>query len=89
MIIADHPLHRSGRAALPHPAPTSGDDAQALVRIGMADPDGWKPRGQQGHHATPRQVIALTAPAQCSPPHATDRAAEGSDCRGVSDFLCV
>jgi hypothetical protein len=36
MIIADHPLHRSGRAALPHPAPTSGDDAQTLGRIGMA-----------------------------------------------------
>ena len=27
MAVADHPLHRSGRAAFPHPAPTLGDNA--------------------------------------------------------------
>ena len=43
MIIADHPLHRSGRAALPHPAPTSGGDAQALRGIGMTDAGGREP----------------------------------------------
>jgi hypothetical protein len=84
MIIADHPLHRSGRAALPHPAPTSGDDAQALGRIGMADSRGRKPGGQQGPHARPRQVIALTAPTQNPPPYATDRRAEGTDCGAIS-----
>ena len=35
MIIADHPLHRSGRAVLPHPALASGNDAHASKRIGM------------------------------------------------------
>ena len=85
MIIADHPLHRSGRAALPHPAPTSGDDAQALGRIGMADPRaGGSQRCQQGPYATPGQVIALTAPPQNSPPYATDRIAEGTDCGAIS-----
>src|SRR6202043_3464245 len=43
MIIAEHPLHRSGRAALPHPAPTLGDDAQAHEGIGRTQirPPGW------------------------------------------------
>src|SRR5579864_1778239 len=89
MIIADHPLHRSGRAALPHPAPTLGDDAQALVRIGMADPNGRKPSGEQGPHAAPRQVIALTAPTQNSPPYATDRIAEGNECGAISRHAVV
>ncbi len=31
MDITDHPLHRSGRALLTHPAPASGDDAEALL----------------------------------------------------------
>ena len=41
MPIAEHPLHRSGRAELPHPAPTLGDDAQVtypLERAGRTDP---------------------------------------------------
>jgi len=36
MLIAEHPLHRSGRAALPHPAPALGDERQALGGPGMA-----------------------------------------------------
>src|SRR6266481_3274480 len=67
-----------------HPAPTSGNDAQALGRIGMADAGGRKPSGKQGPHATPRQMIALTAPTQNSPPYATDREAEGTDCGAIS-----
>jgi hypothetical protein len=31
--IAERPLHRSGRAELPHPAPTSGNDAEAQERF--------------------------------------------------------
>ena len=34
-MIAHDPLHRSGRAELPHPAPTLGEDAQAHERIRM------------------------------------------------------
>ena len=83
MPIAEHPLHRSGRAALPHPAPTSGGDAQALGRIGMADAGGWQPSAQQGPHATPGQMIALTAPSQHSPPRQSHRSSEGNDCGAV------
>jgi hypothetical protein len=53
MIVADHPLPRSGRAALPHPAPTLGDDAQAHEGIGMADLGGWKPPRDYGRHTSP------------------------------------
>jgi hypothetical protein len=78
MLIAEHPLRRFGRAALPHPAPTLGDDAQALGGIGMTDVCGWKPRGEQGPHTMQGQVITLTAPTQHPPPQATDREAEAS-----------
>lgn len=37
MIITDHPLHRSQRAALPHRAPTLDEKAEASQWIGMAD----------------------------------------------------
>ena len=37
MPSAEHPLHRSGRAALPQSAPTLGDDTQAHEGIGMTD----------------------------------------------------
>ena len=36
-MVAHGPLHRTGRAGLPHPAPTLGDDAKSLERLGMAD----------------------------------------------------
>src|SRR5436309_5752929 len=35
MTIARNPLHGSGRAALPHPALASGDDAKSPQGIGM------------------------------------------------------
>ena len=37
MPITGHPLHRSGRAALPHPAPTLGDERHALGGRRMTD----------------------------------------------------
>jgi hypothetical protein len=83
MIISEHPLHRSGRAALPHPAPTSGSDAQALGRIGMADAGVRKPGDQQGPPAAPGQMISLTAPSQHSPPHQAYRSPEGNNRRAI------
>jgi hypothetical protein len=43
MTIADHPLHGSGRAALPHPALALGNERKALGRPGMADARGRQP----------------------------------------------
>jgi hypothetical protein len=79
MSITDHPLHRSGQAALPHPAPTWGDDAQAPGWIGVTDACERKPSGDQGLHLMPRQVIALTASTQHQPPHTADRTAERTE----------
>jgi hypothetical protein len=42
-MIAHDPLHRAGRAALPHPAPTLGNNAQAHERIRVANLSGWEP----------------------------------------------
>ena len=34
MTVTRNPLHGSGRAALPHPALASGDDAKSLAPLG-------------------------------------------------------
>src|SRR5437899_105166 len=68
MTIADHPLHGSGRAALPHPALALGGDGKAHARVGMTDTWRRQPAVDVGAHATPRQVIALTPATQDAPP---------------------
>ena len=35
-MVTHNPLHRSGRAALPHPAPALGDDAEAMTMAALA-----------------------------------------------------
>ena len=54
-MIAHNPLHRSGQAELPHPAPTLGDNAQAHERIRMTDASRQKPPGDIMAHPVPRQ----------------------------------
>jgi hypothetical protein len=68
MTITDHPLHRSGRAALPHPALALGGDGEAHMRIGMTDTWCRKPAGDVGAQAAPRQMVAVTPTAQDAPP---------------------
>lgn len=89
MPIAEHPLHRSGQAALPHPAPTLGDDAQAHEGIEMADMGGRKRAVEDGPHPPPGQMIALTATPQHVPPQATDRQTEGAECRAIHGHAVV
>jgi hypothetical protein len=38
MTITNHPLHRSGRALLTHPAPALGDDAKSPEWIRVMQP---------------------------------------------------
>jgi len=73
MTIADHPLHRSGRAALPHPAPALGRDGEAHARIGMTDTWRREPAVDVRAHATPRQMVALTPATQDAPPELDHR----------------
>ena len=53
-MVADDPLHGSGRAELPHPALASGDDAMTAHRIGVIDT------------AYPELLPDLLAPAHCA-----------------------
>ena len=71
MPLAEHPLHRSGRAGLPHPAPTSGGNAKPDERIGMTDAEGRNPAGDVVSHPVPRES-SLAAAAKRAPPHPND-----------------
>ena len=72
-MIAHDPLHRSGQAELPHPAPTLGENAQAYKRVRMTNVRRGEPALEVTSHAAPRQVVALAAPAQDRTPQVTDR----------------
>jgi hypothetical protein len=60
-MIAHNPLHRSGRAALPHPAPALGDDAEANERIGTTDASGRQPPDDVPLHPAPWEAVSLAA----------------------------
>jgi len=52
-MVAQDPLHRSERAAFPHSALASGDDAKPPQGIGMTDPRGRQPMGIEALHPNP------------------------------------
>src|SRR4029450_9626136 len=60
--VTQRPPHRSRRAALPHRAPASGRDAQALRGIRMHNVGFWKPLGGEAIHPFAGHTMALTAP---------------------------
>jgi hypothetical protein len=88
-MIAHDPLHRSGRAELPHPAPTLGNNAQAHKRIRMTHTGRRKPPRDQAAHTVPRQMVTLTATAQDRPPEETNRVAEGAQRRAVHGYPVI
>ena len=71
MVIADHPLHRSGRALLTHPALALGDDAKALRRIRMMQYRSWKPKINQAAHPLPSKPRFLASSPQRAIPGAS------------------
>src|SRR5262249_31256093 len=83
MTITDHPLHRSGQAGLPHPAPTLGDDAKALERIKVTDIGGRKPTIDQPIHAFPSQPLSFTPTPKREVPVTADLEPEALDRRAV------
>src|SRR5438445_2840365 len=83
MTIARNPLHRSGRAALPHPAPALGDNAEADEGRGMADTCGWKPPVDVSPHPFPRQMMRLAAALEGPPPEPADGRAESANAAPV------
>src|SRR6266852_5734034 len=64
MTITNHPLHRSGRALLTHPAPALGDDAKSPERIRVMQRGRWQPAVNQTVHLLPSQPPGLTATPQ-------------------------
>ena len=53
MPVTRHPLHRSGREALPHPAPTLGMTASCMRPPGGGPTTGWPYMRQRLGHARP------------------------------------
>ena len=66
MTIANHPLHRSGRALLTHPALALGDDAKSSPGIRVMDHRTWQPKANQMAHPLPGKPRFL-APAPQRP----------------------
>src|SRR5262252_8066148 len=82
-MIAHDPLHKAGRAALPHPASTLGKNAQAHERIGMTDTSRRKPSRKVAPHTAPRQVVTLAATAKDRAPQIPHCPAEGAQRRAI------
>ena len=66
--VAPDPLHRSQRAALPHWAPTSGDDAKSPQGIGMTDAGRRQPSGDEPIHPVPADTTLVATPCECPVP---------------------
>src|SRR6266496_1491521 len=71
IMIAHNPLHGSGRAGLPHPALTLGDNAHAAQRIRMTRASRRQPTVDQAPHPSPRHARRLATPQQSAVPELT------------------
>src|SRR5438552_7404395 len=72
MTITNHPLHRSGRALLTHPAPALGHDAKSPERIRVMQRGRWQPAVSQTDHLLPGQSPRLAATPQRPVPVTND-----------------
>ena len=77
MRVTPHPLHRSGHAELPHPAPPLGHDAKAHERVRVTEMGHGKPPGDEPSHACRGDAGALTAASQDTAPASHEGRAEG------------
>src|SRR5438093_1073043 len=78
-MVTHNPLHRSGRAALRHPAPTLGDDAEANEWVGMPDADGRQPPVDVSAHPVPGHGVPTATATQDLPPQPPHGPAEGAE----------
>src|SRR5712691_7150184 len=72
MIITNHPLHRSGRALLTHPAPASGNDAESPQWIRVMEARPGQPVVKQTAHPLPSKPFPLAASPQRAIPMTAD-----------------
>ena len=74
--VARCPPHRSGRAALPHPAPASGGNDMAQGGIWVTDASRRKMPVDVLDHLLPREMAPLATAAQHLPPQPTNGSAK-------------
>jgi hypothetical protein len=79
-MITHNPLHRSVRAVFPHTAPTLGDDAHSLQRIGVANGGGRKPAVNEPIHSFPGDPLAAPAHTERVAPVAAYLESKSLDC---------
>src|SRR5262245_6368080 len=93
MPVAGHPLHRSGRAELPHPAPVLGDDrmpqARPLRRVRMTDVRCGNPALHLRFEACPCKVGFLTPAPQRLIPETGHMVCEGVQAGTVQGHTIV
>src|SRR5258708_16421008 len=68
IMVTHNPLYGSGQAGLPHPALTSGDNAQAAQGIRMTSAGGRQPAVDQAPHPVPKHAGVLAAPQERAMP---------------------
>src|SRR5579864_2254259 len=71
IMVTHNPLYGSGQAGLPHPALTSGDNAQAAQGIRMTSAGGRQPAVDQAPHPVPKHSGFLAAPQERAMPEPT------------------
>jgi len=81
--LTGRPLHGSGRAGLPHPAPVLGDNAKTMQRIRMIVTDRRQVPIDQTAHPIPTDPSALAAPRQGARPEPSDLESEDRQRRSV------
>jgi hypothetical protein len=82
-MIAHDPLHRSGQAELPHPAPTLSKNAPSHEGIRMTNTSRGEPALDITSHAAPWRVVTLTTTAQHRPPQVTHRLTKRAQRRAI------
>src|SRR5690606_35697870 len=88
-MIAHSPLHRSGRAVFPHPAPASGNDAKSPQGIGVAHASGRQPSVDDSPHPVPKDSAVLAPTRQGTVPEPADLESEEVERRAVRRHAVV
>src|SRR5262249_17476755 len=82
-MIAHNPLHRSGRAAFPHPALASGEDGWAAQGIRGIDTSGREPAADETPHAVPGASTILATSRKRTFPEPTHLDPEYMQCGAI------
>ena len=88
-MVTHNPLYGSGQAGLPHPALTSGDNAQAAQGIRMTSAGGRQPVVDQAPHPVPTHAGFLATPQERAMPQPPDLEPKRTQRRSVRGHTVV